>query len=90
MYRFDEVGAQCGRLDWPSPGLTLADSVGTIFPRKISANDTPAVLEAVTTGPDFDKTVMFGPHSELPTPLIVGIVPLPIQVSTDSNLTEFI
>ena len=77
MYRFYEVGAQSGGLDWPLPGWPLADSVGTTFPRTISANDTPAVLEAVTTGPVFDKTVMFGPDLEFPTPNIVELCPFP-------------
>ena len=74
VYRFDEVSTQRGRLDWPSPGCPLVDGVGNHFPRTISSNDTPTttvVLEAVTTGPGFDETLMFGPDSDLPTPVIV-------------------
>ena len=77
MYRFDEVGVQRGQIDWTLPGWPLADSVGTLLPRKISANDTPTVLKEVTTGPCFEKTVMFGPDSDLPTPVIVDLCPFP-------------
>ena len=73
MYRFVEVGAQRGRLDWTSPGWPLADSVGNLVPHTISANDTSAVLESVTTGPGFDERVMFGPDSYLTTPVIVKL-----------------
>ena len=81
MYCFDEVGLQCGRLEWRSPGWLLADSVGTLFLRTISADDTATVLEAVITVPGLDETVMFGlmvcPDSVLTTPVIVELCPFP-------------